>query len=115
MFFTEGPLAGRYAPYVEAADPKTHVTPSIILYEVYKKIKKGLGAERALEAYAHIVAYTNVIPLDEGLAVEAADASLRHGLSMADAIIKATADKFAAKLVTSDLHFRDIKGVVFIG
>jgi len=114
-FFTEGPPAARYAPYVEAAGPKAHIAPSIILYEAYKKIRKGLGEERALEAYAHIVAYTNMIPLDEGLAAEAADASLFYGLSMADSMVKAAADKFAARLVTSDLHFKGIKGVVFIG
>ena len=114
-YFREGPLIEKYAPYILKADPKTHITPSIVLYEVYKKIKKEQDEERALEAYGYILAYTKTVPLTEDIAIEAADVSLGEGLSMADAIIRATANKFNAKVVTGDRHFKGLTDVVYIG
>ena len=37
-FFTDGPLAAQYSKYLK--DPAKVITPSIVIYEVYKKIKK---------------------------------------------------------------------------
>jgi len=114
-YFSDGPLAGKYVPYIQKADPKTHITPSIVLYEVYKKLKKESEEERALEAYGYILAYTRVVHLTEEIAIEAADVSLKENLAMADAIIRATAGKFNAKIVTGDLHFKGLKDVIYIG
>lgn len=45
-FFTGGPLADRYAAYLT---PRYQViTPTIVLYEVYKKIRRERGEETAL-------------------------------------------------------------------
>lgn len=72
-FFTGGSLADRYAAYLA---PRYHViTPTIVLYEVYKKTTS--------------IAYL------------AADLSLRHGLTRADAIVYATAKDRAAEVVTA--------------
>ena len=43
-----------------------------------------------------------IAPVDEPLALEAADLSLAHGLAMADSLVYATARRFGAKLVTGD-------------
>ena len=113
-YFADGPLAERYASHVEQVSADTTVLPTIVLYEVYKKIKRERGEEKALAAYAQLMR-ARVIPLDASLALEAADLSLELGLGMADAIVYATAKREAATLVTSDEHFRNFADVAFIG
>lgn len=114
-YFSNGKLAEKYAKYIEKANSKEYITPSVVLYEVYKKIKKEKNEERALEAYAYIVAYTKIIPLDERISINAAEKSLEFGLGMADSIIIATAEENNAKIVTSDKHLKGIERVVYIG
>ena len=112
-YFTDGPLADKYAPYLLNANEKNTVTPSIVVYEVYKRLKKEKGEEVALEASAQIMR-TQVIPLDEESALRAADISLSHDLAMADAIVYSTAKTYSAQLVTSDSHLKNLKGTRFI-
>ena len=52
--------------------------------------------------------------LDSDLAVQAARLSSDTGLSMADAIIYATAHVLRAELITSDAHFSGLPGVSLI-
>ena len=112
-YFGEGPLADKYEPYAAKASRDTHYSSVIVLYEVFKRMSE-LGEKKALEACSLIAASTNVIPVDEKVALSAADLSMKHGLSMADAIIKATANLCRAKVVTSDEHLGKLKGVQFI-
>jgi predicted nucleic acid-binding protein len=109
--FVEGPAADRCAPY--ARDTRQLVTPVIVLYEVYKKIRRERGEEAALTAVASLRA-TAVVPLDETLAIQAADVSLRHGLAMADAIVYATARANSARVVTRDVDLKDLPNVVYV-
>ena len=91
-FFVGGPLAERYATYLT---PRYQIiTPTVVLYEVYKKIKRERGEETALLVTARLNA-THVVHLSESIAYLAADLSLRHGLAMADAIVYATASRSA--------------------
>ena len=55
-----------------------------------------------------------IVPLDESLALEAADVSLRHGLAMADSIVYATAERYDAKIVTGDADFEGLPGAIVI-
>ena len=112
-YFTEGPLAGKYARYIEEVSEENTVIPIIVVYEVYKRIKGKLSEEKALEAYAQLMR-AKVVPVDVRLAIEAADFSLKLGLGMADAIIYATAKREGAKLVTSDEHFKGFEDIEFI-
>lgn len=112
-FFGGGALADRYEPYIAKATRRTHYTSAIIIYEVFKRLSRT-GEKGALEACGSIVSSTNVMPVDEKVALLAADLSLKHGLSAADAIIKATADLCGAKVVTSDEHLGKLKGVQLI-
>jgi len=112
-YFADGPLSDKYADYIEKIDEENTITPAIVVYEVYKKIKSELSEEKALEAYAQMMR-TRVIPLDDNLAIIAADISLRYGLGMADAIVYATARKEEATLITGDKHFKGLEGVVLI-
>jgi predicted nucleic acid-binding protein len=110
-FFTEGPNARRYGRYLEKASDL--VTPSIVLYEVYKLIKRERTEEEALLAAAQIQK-TRVVPLSDSLALAAADVSLERRLAMADAIVYATAQAEGAELVTGDRDLRGLPGVTYL-
>jgi predicted nucleic acid-binding protein len=93
-------------------DPEEIVTPSVVLYEVYKVLKRDASEEDALKAVAQMMK-TNIVPLTETLALEAADLSLEHGLAMADAIVYATGRDRRAEIVTTDADLGRLAGVVF--
>ena len=110
-FFTGGPLAERYAAYLT---PRYDIiTPTIVLYEVYKKIKRDKGEETALLFTGRLNA-SHVVQLTESIAYLAADISLRYGLAMADAIVYATAKDQKADVVTGDADLKDLPGVIYI-
>ena len=110
-FFTGGPLAEKYAPYLTSRYQR--ITPTIVLYEVYKKIKQERGEETAL-LFAGRLSATQVVQLTESIALLAADVSLKHGLAMADAIVYATARDQEAEVVTGDADLKDLPGVVYV-
>ena len=89
------PLAQKYFSYLEKIEEI--VVPALIIYEVYKKIKRERSEEDALLAVAHM-GKARVVVLDDSLALTAADVSLRYNLAMADAIIYATALEKAKSL-----------------
>jgi predicted nucleic acid-binding protein len=110
-FFTGGPLAERYAPYLTSR--YQHITPTIVLYEVYKKIKRERGEETAL-LFAGRLSATQVVKLTESIALLAADVSLRYGLAMADAMVYATARDQEAEVVTGDADLKYHPGEVYV-
>lgn len=110
-FFTGGRLGERYASYLGPGSEV--VTPTIVLYEVYKKIKRERGEETAVLFTGRLNA-THVVPLTESIALLAADLSLRHGLSMADSIVYATGREQEAEVVTSDTDLKDLPGVTYL-
>ena len=110
-FFTAGPLAKEYSKYLK--DITKVVTPTIVLYEVYKKIKRERAEEDALSAVS-LINKTSVIPLSESIALLAADLSLKYSLPMADAIVYATAIEEKSKVITSDAHFKGLDDAVII-
>ena len=112
-YFAEGPLADAYATYIEKANAENTITPTIVIYEVYKKIKTTRDEQKALEAYAQI-SQTKIIELTSPLSLEAADISLTANLGMADSIIVATARAYNAEIITSDEHLKSMKGAKFI-
>jgi toxin FitB len=89
------------------------ITSTMVVYEVYKKVKRERGEELALHITARLTA-TEVIPLTESIALLAADFSLRYGLAMADAIVYATSQDQGAQLLTSDADLKDLPGVVYL-
>ena len=113
-YFLDGPLADKYAKYVEDANEEAYVTPTIVVYEVYKRIRNIQGEQSALEAYAQI-SRTKIIDLTSQLALEAAEISISTKLGMADSLIVATAKAFNAQVVTSDKHLKELNEVKFIG
>jgi toxin FitB len=108
-----GAKASRFAPYLES--PERVLLPSIVVYEVYKKLLRERGKELAeiflSQAYGF---HDRVIQLDLELSLLAARTSLETHLPMADAIVYATAHHHKANLVTSDTHFANLPGVKLI-
>ncbi len=103
-WFTNGNLADQYKAYL--VDQENLLVPSIVLYEVYKILKREAGEEKALLAAAYMK-QSLVIALDETLSLAAADTALKEGLAMADAIVLATAQANGCSIITSDA---DLKG-----
>ncbi|XHH08075.1 MAG: type II toxin-antitoxin system VapC family toxin [Candidatus Bathyarchaeia archaeon] len=113
-YFFDGPLSEKYAKAVEQANETDYVTPTIVVYEVYKRVRGIQGEKSALEAYAQI-ARTKIVELTAQTALEAAEISLSKNLGMADALILATARAFNAEILTSDKHLKDFEETRFIG
>ena len=72
------------------------------------------ASEAVAEAVIAEIAKTNVVPLDESLALAAADTSLELGLAMADAVVYATALTEHATLVTSDADLQHLPSVQYL-
>jgi predicted nucleic acid-binding protein len=111
--FTKGPKARQYKQIIESTQPKEIVTSVVVLYEVYKKIKKTKGEEEALLAVAAL-SQTTIVPVDQSISLEAADYSLEHNLHFSDALVYATSRQWKAKLYTSDENLRELKDVIIV-
>lgn len=110
-FFTAGPLADVYAGHLK--DLQEVVTPTVVMYEVYKVIKRQRSEEDAL-AVAAQMGKSHLVPLTDNIALTAADMSLAHHLAMADAVVYATAQTQGASLVTSDSDLASLPGVTYL-
>jgi predicted nucleic acid-binding protein len=112
-YFCEGPKAEVFAPYLEREE--SLLLPTIVLYEVYKKLLREKGATTAERFLSYAFRLDNrCIALDADMALSAARTSLQHNLGMADAIIYATAQLFHAELVTTDFDFQGKPGVTMV-
>jgi toxin FitB len=110
-FFTDGPLAEEYASRLRRL--AAVVTPVIVIYEVYKRLKRDLSEDDAIIAVS-AMQRSQVVAITQEIALTAADLSLEHGLAMADAFVLATARHFQAELVTSDRDFEGVTGVTYL-
>jgi toxin FitB len=110
-FLTDGVLADEYAARLR--QPAAVITPTIVMYEVYKHAKRLRSEEEAIDAVA-AMQKTRVVSLTDELALMAADLSISHKLPMADAIVLATAQANDADVVTSDADFEGIPGVIYL-
>jgi predicted nucleic acid-binding protein len=107
-YFTDGPLADDFAPYLERLEEV--VTPTIVIFEVFRVIRRQRSEEEAMVAVAQMQK-TSVVDLDQTLALSAADISIEHGLAMADAIVYATARVNGVQTVTADADFTGLRDV----
>jgi len=96
------------APVIE--NPDELVVPTIILYEVYKK----LLAEKSEEYALNVASYMQrgiMVELSTGLSLSAAQISRKHKLPMADSVIYATSLHYSAVIFSCDKHFKDIPDI----
>lgn len=108
---TDGPLADACAPYVR--DLAEIVTPTLVLFEVYRVLRRREEEHAAMTAVGEME-YTRIVPADTMVAIVAAETSLERGLPANDAIIYATARLEHCELVTADADFRGLPGVTLI-
>lgn len=94
-------------------DTENLLVPTICLYEVFKRVLREYGEERALDA-AGLMSLGQIVDLDRQTAIIAARISTELKLAMADSIILATAHAYDATLWTQDEHFKDMDGVKYI-
>ena len=90
------------------------LVPTMVQLELAKWLTREVGEDRSEQ----VIAFTqvcNVVPLDTGIALAAAEACREHKLATADAIIFATARSQGATLLTCDAHFEGLPGVTLIG
>lgn len=107
-YFTKGPL--NLEIFREVHRGKTIIVPTIVLFEVYRKIMRTVSQEEGLSAVGSLKTF-HVVDLTRDIALTAADLSVEHGLGMADSCILATAQSYNALLVTLDTDFSKIHGV----
>ena len=107
-YFADGPNAGFYAPALE--ETASLLVPTICLLEVFKRVLKQRGEDAALQAAA-AMHQGLIVPLDAPLALRAARISDDLKLPLADSVILATAQTYAAVIWTQDTHFQELEGV----
>lgn len=107
----QGLRAGQFEKLIAENEPV--ILPTVVLYEVYKKLLRTVGKDIAIRFLSHALRQV-VVPLDEHLAIAAAALSLSHNLPMADAMIYATAQSHNAELFTTDAHFQALPGVTVL-
>lgn len=111
-FFSDGENANIFSPLILKLDEL--IVPTIIIYEVYKKVAFARDHEQAIEVIAHIQQAKYVVDVDTTLALEAAQCSMEYKLPIADSLIYATAKKFNATLWTQDIDFKDLPNVHYV-
>lgn len=110
-YFGGGPQAGQFARVIE--DVGALLVPTIVLVEVCRRIMQQRGEDEALQAAA-LLHQGQVVDLDSGLALSAAQLGIAHKLPLADSIILATAKQFRATIWTMDGDFEGIPNVRYI-
>jgi toxin FitB len=76
-------------------------------------MRRDFSEERAVMAVSAL-RHSRVVPVDESIALDAADLALRHKLAMADALVYATARRYDATLVTTDSDFDGLTDAVIV-
>lgn len=96
--------------YVEGKEPL--YTPSICLTEIKSRyLRDGKDPTTRIELIAE---RSFIVPLNQEIALLAADIKQKHKLHTVDAIIYATAQHKDLNLVTGDQHFKDLPNVEII-
>ena len=109
--FRDGPLATASKKILSTNEVAG--IPTVVIFEIYRKIAKEVSEDSALSAVAYLKTFA-VLNLDVEVALTAADIALAHKLGMADSIVLAHAQCLESRLVTLDNDFAGIPGVEVI-
>ena len=107
-FAVNSPIKEVVAPII--FDEKHLIVPTIVLYEVFKKLSALNGTIYA-EEFVQAMLDGHIVPLDSSLSISAANISRKYKLAMADSIVYATAQKHDAVLWTTDKHFEGLPNI----
>ncbi|WFS02803.1 type II toxin-antitoxin system VapC family toxin [Rhizobium tumorigenes] len=89
------------------------VVPTIVQLELSKWLSREKG-EEAVDQFFAFTATCIIAPLDTAMARLAAETATRHKLSIADAIIHATAETYDADILTCDAHFKGLARAAYV-
>lgn len=106
--FADGPAAKKCLKEVKTS--KNILVPTLVVFEVYRKIKQSVSDELGLTAISYLSQF-NVQTLTREISLLAADLSLQHKLGTADSLILAHAHEASAELITLDNDFRNLPRV----
>lgn len=110
-YFGAGPQAGQFARVIE--DVESVLVPTIVLVEVCRRVMQQRGEDEALQVAA-LLHQGQVVDLDSGLALSAAQLGIAHKLPLADSITLATAKQFSATIWTMDADFEGVPNVRYV-
>lgn len=102
-----GPLAKACEKELQAST--SVLVPTLVLFEVYRKVLSLVSEDQALSAVA-VLSQHEVVDLSREVALTAGDLSIAHGLAMADSFVLAHAHLANATLVTLDNDFAGLPG-----
>lgn len=91
-------------------DTEKLLVPSIVVYEVFKKILRERNKATAIKYIGHMTE-GKVVDCGMTTALTVVGISVKYDLAMADSIILATAQEYSATLWTQDDDFKGIPGV----
>lgn len=109
--FRQGRLAKKCQK--ELHDASEIIVPTLVIFEVYRKICKSISEDQALSCVA-LMSQNHVVDLTREIALTAADLSIKHDLPMADSLVLAHAYEEEAMLLTLDNDFNKISGTLVI-
>lgn len=120
-YFRASKLGEIAKKYIESEDS---ITPTIVVSEISRKLTKEieLGNETPkgrTERLEFIRAKSQIVDLDFGIAIEAGriDVEMKKkvkGWGLADSIVLCLAQSKKGKVVTGDLHFKELDNAIFI-
>ncbi|MBS3057068.1 MAG: type II toxin-antitoxin system VapC family toxin [Candidatus Diapherotrites archaeon] len=88
------------------------VTPAIVLAEIKSSyLKEGKDFASRI---SFISGRSSIAALNKEISLLAAELKHKHRLYLVDAIVYATAQSMNAKLLTGDLHFKDLELIEFL-
>ena len=109
-YLADGPNAQFFAPAIEKHSEL--VVPTIVVFEVFKRVLQQRNAHAALETVA-VLSHGRLVDLTAPIAIAAANVSQSEKLPMADSIIIATARAENAVVWTQDSDFEGRPGIKF--
>ncbi|WP_413943456.1 type II toxin-antitoxin system VapC family toxin [Bdellovibrio sp. HCB-162] len=106
----DGPLRKKCEEALKNTDP---IVPTLVIYEIYRKLKKQTSEETSLEVVSALSKYKSM-EINRDIALLAGDLSLEFDLGMADSMVLACARFSHAQLLTLDNDFASVTGVKVI-
>jgi PIN domain nuclease of toxin-antitoxin system len=116
-YFMGSEAGEKVKPIVEGLEEK--LTPTICLAEVYAKTLKVQSKGLAEKQRTFVKERSALTSLDEAIAIKSAEVDVAmkrkiEGWGLADSIVYATGLIKGAEVVTGDVHFKNLKNVIFI-
>ncbi|MEO7220854.1 MAG: type II toxin-antitoxin system VapC family toxin [Devosia sp.] len=93
--------------------PEEWIVPTMVQLELAKWLTREMGDEVSDNALGRTQTLI-VAPLHTSTAMLAAELSVTHRLSTADAVIYATTHELNAELLTCDAHFEGLPRVIYV-